>query len=127
MSEPSNSENAACDGDLPALPADLDARLPWANDSAEEEDKSWGDLDAVRRTNDKRWLMVYGWVLVVLTITFTATFLCTLVVWAWHYLTPWPWLTDAQLDKIQSVLFSGGMGAVISGIVRAQMEKIRRT
>ncbi len=35
------------------------------------------------------------------------------------------WLDSQQLGKIQSILFSGGMGAVISGIVRKQIEKSR--
>jgi len=48
-----------------------------------------------------------------------------LISWATHYLSPdkFHWLSDDQLSKIQSVLFSGGMGAVVSGIIQKQLKK----
>ncbi len=90
---------------------------------AKEEQKQWPDLDEIKQANDKRWLIVYGWVLVALTIVFAVVFLGAFVVWAWHYLTCWTWLEEHQLSKIQSILFSGGMGAVVTSIVRTQMGK----
>lgn len=79
----------------------------------------------VKTTNDRNWLVVYGWIVIVITITFTTIFLASLVIWALHYTLPpnWTWLQEPQLSKIQSILFSGGMGAVISSIIKRQLDK----
>lgn len=99
----------------------------WANkdEKAEKEFEQWSSLTGTKIKNDARWLACYGYVIVIFTLVFAATFLAALVAWAWHYITPicWHWLEGDQLSKIQSVLFSGGMGAIISGIIRAQLEK----
>jgi len=54
-------------------------------------------------------------------------FVAAFIIWGYHYCAPqsWTWLTAIQLDKIQSVIFSGGMGAVISGIIRNQLSKAK--
>lgn len=97
----------------------------WATLSATKESDNWGTLDQIKAQNDARWLTAYGWVLVVLTGVFVTCFTAALLIWVWHYLSPacWHWLSDVQLSKVQSVLFSGGMGAIISGIIRAQLGK----
>ena len=97
----------------------------WASPEAKQEEKNWDSLDEVRRENDKMWLRLYGKVLLVVTVVFTAVFIAALLVWTWHYMAPsgGQWLDDKQLSKIQSVLFSGGMGAVVSNIIRNQMGK----
>lgn len=100
----------------------------WADKGpATEEEKRWPELDEVKRGNDRRWLVVYGWVVLVITITFTAIFLLSLIIWALHYMLPecWTWLSSHQLGKMQSVLFSGGMGAVISSVIKRQLDKLR--
>lgn len=100
----------------------------WADGGmATDEDIRWSELDEVKRGNDRRWLRVYGWVVVAITVTFTFIFLSSLLVWAAHYLLPEKclWLTDAQIAKVQSVLFSGGMGAVISSVIKRQFDKLR--
>lgn len=111
--------------DIPVSSEELQQAPKWATGEAEREERGWDDLETVRKQNDVRWLAVYGWVLLVLTIAFAATFVLALLAWAFHYLAPvcWHWLTDPQLSKIQSVLFSGGMGAVISAIIRGQLGK----
>ena len=90
-----------------------------------KEEKNWTRLDEVRENNDVVWLSVYGKVVVAITVAFTAIFLTSLIVWALHYVLPakCTWLTEAQLSKIQSVLFSGGMGAIISSIIKRQLDK----
>lgn len=100
----------------------------WADKVAgTEEEKHWTELEGVKRDNDRRWLVVYGWVVLVITITFTAIFLLSLIIWALHYMLPecWTWLSSHQLGKMQSVLFSGGMGAVISSVIKRQLDKLR--
>lgn len=116
--------------DIPTPDASSTPR--WAGSTAKKEEKEWSDLGKIQQVNDGRWLTVYGWILVALTITFAALFLVALLIWTWHHIAPtcigsWRahWLDSQQLGKIQSILFSGGMGAVISGIVRKQIEKSR--
>lgn len=107
-------------------PPELPSTPSWADTrSAVKEEKEWSTLDKVREKNDVNWLSVYGWVVIAITITFTTIFLASLVAWALHYILPpkWIWLTDAQLSKIQSILFSGGMGAIISSIIKRQLDK----
>lgn len=116
------------------LPPDLSVPPPeigapkWADaGSAHKEEENWADLDKTKKDNDLRWLKVYGWVVVAITVTFTIIFLLSLVIWALHYMLPekWIWLSGAQLSRIQSVLFSGGMGAVISSVIKRQIDKLR--
>lgn len=104
----------------------------WASGNAKKEELEWDELDQVKKNNDVLWLKDYGKILIYLTRTFAAIFIWALLVWTWHQIGPadfWgmktQWLNQEQLSKIQSILFSGGMGAVISGIVRTQVNKTR--
>lgn len=109
--------------EIPTIPSEQVAPPFWARVDAEKEDRKWSDLDEVKLTNDRRWLKVYGWLLVVVTVVFALVFLGSFVVWAIHNLTSLCWLSPHQLEKIQSVLFSGGMGAIVTSIVRTQIGK----
>lgn len=101
----------------------------WSDDSkAKAEENNWNDearLRGQRTKNDHRWLCVYGWVVICLTVIFSALFVASVAVWAWHFLAPARllWLGPEQLTKIQSILFSGGLGAVLSGIAQKQLSK----
>lgn len=123
----SSKEGDSIPDEIPITAEDLTPTPQWATVDARKEDKKWDELEETKRNNDKRWLVVYGWVLLAITIAFSLTFLVALLSWAFHYIAPygWHWLDDAQLGKIQSVLFSGGMGAIISSIIRAQIGKTR--
>jgi len=103
----------------------------WLNvDSlAAKEEESWPELDKVKATNDINWLKAYGWIAIAITVVFTLVFIFSLIFWSAHYLIPekYFWLSPEQLSKIQSVLFSGGMGAVISTVVRRQMDRLARS
>lgn len=108
------------------------AKMPkWASTTkARKEERKWDDLEQIKRNNDVRWLTTYGAVLVWVTWAFAGIFLASLLVWAWHYIGPadaWGfqlhWLNEIQLGKVQSILFSGSMGAVVSGIVKSQLSK----
>lgn len=113
-------------GEPPEVPPpEIGASPKWADSMAIAEERKWNDLDKVRNANDVRWLWVYGNIVVILTAVFAMLFIASLVTWAWHYLAPpsCGWLTPEQLSKVQSVLFSGGMGAVLSSIVQRQISK----
>lgn len=94
--------------------------------SAESEEKNWPSLDDVHENNDRNWLVFYGWIVICVAAIFTFIFLSSLVVWALHYILPKSslWLEPVQLSKIQSILFSGGMGAVISSLIKRQMDRL---
>lgn len=118
------------DSDNESIPVDADELTPpprWATIDARNEDSKWNDLEGTKRNNDKRWLVVYGWVLLAITLTFSLAFIAAFMTWVFHYIAPyhWHWLEEQQLNKIQSVLFSGGMGAIISSIIRTQIEKTK--
>lgn len=105
-------------------------RIPgWATDSAaKSEDKNWADVDKLqgRKTaNDIMWLTAYGYLVVVFLFFFALLFLGSLGAWSLHYILPETchWLSDAQLSKIQSVLFSGSIGGVVSIIAQRQLSK----
>ena len=109
---------------------DLDPLLEppnWARDvAAQDEEENWSNEPAIRGqkvTNKVMWLKVYGPIISLFTVVFALLFVLSLGAWAAHYILPVSchWLTAEQLEKIQSVLFSGGMGAVLSGIAQKQL------
>lgn len=111
--------------EIPRESDELKARPKWVTGDAKQEDRNWDTLEETKLNNDKRWLVIYGWVLVAITLAIGGIFVLSLLAWAWHYIGPSQchWLGEPQLNKIQSALFSGGMGAVISGIIRTQIGK----
>lgn len=113
--------------DIPADPASLAPAPSWATGNARKEESQWDHLEGTRRRNDQRWLAVYGWILVIGTILFTTVFVAAVLIWAWHQLAAeWlGWLSKEQLGDIKSTLFSGSMGAIVFGIIRAQINKAR--
>ena len=114
---------------VPPPPADIETSLPWASDAqARGEEKNWPDEEALKgqqSRNDMLALKVIGWVTVVLIVFFALVFLGSLSAWLWHQLGPTcrHWLTDAQLSNIQSVIFSGAIGAIVSGYVQRHISK----
>jgi len=113
-----------------AVPPPEDDDLPkWFGDQkARKEDQNWdkeGKLKGQEETNHLWWLRAYGTLIILFLVVFALLFLGSLGSWALHYLLPerWHWLTPDQLSKIQSVLFSGGMGGVLSLVARKQLSK----
>jgi len=45
------------------------------------------------------------------------------ITWAWHFLTPtgWHYLTAAQLDKLQTVLFTGAFASILQAYAKKHM------
>lgn len=102
----------------------------WADQSlAEKEERNWGELDKALEKNDINWAKAYGIIIIVFAVTFSLIFLGSLVVWSLHYLLPERclWLSAEQLSKTQSVLFSGGMGAVISSMLKKQIDRLHQS
>lgn len=113
------------DDNVPA--PDPSAIGAWADQGpAKEEERNWSSLAEIRESNDRNWLKFYGVIVICIAAVFTLIFLGSLVIWALHYMLPrcYLWLDPDQLSKIQSVLFSGGMGAVISSLIKRQMDRL---
>lgn len=115
------------DQELPP-PTESDLNPPaWADMSmAVREEKSWPDekaLQGVKRKNDVLWHRTYGIVVVIMMIFLVLIFIASLGVWVFHYVTPWQFLTSDQLSKIQSVIFSGSLGAIVSAYMQRQLSK----
>lgn len=113
----------------PVPPPDHQEPPAWFKDQrAQKEERYYPDEDRLsgqRRKNDLLWLGVYGFMVVALMVLFALLFVGSLVAWAWHYIAPvsWGWLTPDQLSKIQSVIFSGSLGGIVSFIAQRQLSK----
>lgn len=114
---------------VPPPPPDAERPPLWVADSrAKGEEKNWSDEDKLRgqkTKNDLLWLKVYGWIVVLLAIFITLIFVASLGIWCFHFLVgpQYIWLEQEQLNKIQDILFSGGLGAVLSFIAQRQISK----
>jgi len=99
-----------------------DTTFPWAGDAkGQEEARLWGDdeaLQGMKRRNHTRLLWLWGWIVPALMLIFTLLFISSIAAWGLHYLTPWKWLTPDQLSKIQSVIFSGSLGALVTSYIQ---------
>lgn len=115
------------DNEVP--PPEEDDFPKWFDDQrAKKEDQNWdheGKLRGQEETNHLWWLRAYGVLIILFLVVFALLFLASLVSWAAHYILPehWHWLTSNQLSRIQSVLFSGGIGGVVSLVAQKQLSK----
>ena len=105
---------------VPPPPEGSDSNPAWARDKrSEKEVKNWADEDALRgveRRNQKWVLLVLGFIVPIFMILFALIFGFAIAIWAIHYFIPESchWLSPDQLAKIQSVIFSGSLGAIVS-------------
>ncbi len=109
-------------------PTEIPEQSPaWADNArAVKEEKNWPDenaLQGIKRRNDIWWHTAYGVVVVVVMVVLVALFIASLSIWVWHHITPYQFLTPEQLSKIQSVIFSGRLGAIVSGYMQKQLSK----
>jgi len=101
----------------------------WAVDlKGRSESANWdqeGKLRGQEEKNQLLWLKGYGWVVMSFLLVFTLLYMGALVSWALHYLLndSLHWLTPEQLSKIQSILFSGSVGGVVSLVLQKQLKK----
>jgi Fe2+ transport system protein B len=114
------------DKTVPPPPANSPA---WFADfKAKAEEANWdkeGKLRGQEERNQLLWLKAYGFVVFLFLVFFSLLFVGSLGSWALHYLLPvsWHWLDTDQLSKIQSILFSGSIGGVVSIIAQKQLSK----
>lgn len=117
----------ATDEQVPPPPEGAELAPSWAKDNkANLEEKYWTNEDRLRGVklkNDILWHQVYGVIVVSLMVFFVGIFCVSLAVWVIHYTTPWGWLTPEQLSKIQSVIFSGTLGAVVSAYMQKRLSQ----
>lgn len=128
LDKPVNPENKTLS--IPFTEDDLKGTPKWATGGEKAEERNWGSLDQVKLDNDISWLKHYGLMTLMFGWAFAVIFLLSLSAWVWHYIglpeafgVKLYWLDTAHLEKIQSMLFSSGMGAVVSGIIRNQISK----
>ncbi|MCG8465500.1 MAG: hypothetical protein MI750_11690 [Xanthomonadales bacterium] len=103
-------------------------KLPsWAIDTkARREARNFADEPALkeqRTENEKRWLWVLGWILPCFLVVFSLAFIIAFVSWVCHHLLPESqhWLEPKQVSNIQSLIFSGSLGAIVSGTLRKKL------
>ena len=121
------------------LPPEIDNPPSWANDpKAKKEKENWDnekDLRGQVVKNRVKLLKTVGWIAPTMVIMFSIIFAFSFFAWIWHYLTPeciekciedksycLQWLSVEQLSKIQSVIFSGALGAIVSVYIKKQLD-----
>ncbi len=113
--------------DVPPPTEEWKAEEPWEDDTLAQLEDQTDPLDAQILEQDKRNRLQFkkasGRLIVWSTYLFWAILVAGLMVWCWHYLTPWPFLTEPQLSKVQSVIFSGTLGAVVSSLAKGYLSK----
>ncbi len=95
---------------------------------AQGEKKDWTNQEALAQQeilNDIResWLM--GWIVPALMIFLCILFVIFLGSWSWHFIASecLHWLDADQIDKIESIIFSGSLGAVASIYIQGKIKK----
>ncbi|MEA1940679.1 MAG: hypothetical protein U9P68_00380 [Pseudomonadota bacterium] len=111
--------------DVPPPPTSAGDNPSWADDKkAKKEEQYWSDPDKLQglEHRNQAWVLhVYGILVPAFMIFFSIIFIASLGVWVWHHITPWTFLQPAQLEKIQSIVFSGTLGAIVSAYAQRHM------
>lgn len=109
----------------PPPPAEWAEGNEWNRDPvAFAEGRNWPDSEALKGTKDENTLMLLrhsGKIAVCMMWFFSLVFVSSMGVWLFHFLTPWGWLSEIQLSKIQTVVFSGSIGALVSAFAQKQI------
>ncbi len=79
----------------------------WTNEEKSAQQKS---------ENTVKELKSIGKIVRFLMFLFCGLFVVFLGSWAWHFIMPecWHWLKSDKINKIQSIIFSGSLGAMAS-------------
>ncbi|MGV9005282.1 MAG: hypothetical protein ACOH1H_00950 [Brevundimonas sp.] len=108
--------------DAPPPPEEWQQEQPWEDDSLALFEGQRDPLDAQIQEQDKRNRLRFkkatGRIIVWSVYGMWGLLAIGLLVWTWHFLTPCPFLEPHQIEKLQSVIFSGSLGAVISILAR---------
>ena len=117
------------DKTVPPPPPPIESSA-WFSDynKAKEEEANWdkeGKLRGQEEKNHLRWLQAYGYVVIVFLFFFALLFVLFVGSWTFHHLLPseFHWLDENQLSKIQSILFSGSLGGVVSVVAQKHLSK----
>lgn len=123
------------DNQVPPPPSDASKpSFAWdKNFLARAEEQNWSNEDVLTgqlARNQLLHLTAIGWVVWLFIWLFAMIFLLSLVSWVAHQIAPecfgeyvsgafqcktrLHWLTDEQLSNIQSVIFSGALGALVT-------------
>ncbi len=86
---------------------------------AQGEKKDWTNVDLIthqKNANTRNELKSIGKIVRFLMFLFCGLFVVFLCSWAWHFIMPecWHWLKSDKINKIQSIIFSGSLGAMAS-------------
>jgi hypothetical protein len=106
--------------DTPPPSQEWQNEQPWEDDSLAQFETERDPLDAQLMEQDKRNRLAFkkatGRIIVWAVYLLSALLAVGLFIWAWHFLAPttWGFLKPPQLEKLQSTIFSGTIGAVIS-------------
>jgi len=95
----------------------------WALDNAIEEESNWDNESALKNqeNRNKIWVMkTIGYIVPCVIIVLSLLFIASFISWSLHFLLPeyFHWLEEYQLSKIQSIIFSGAMGAIVSSYIK---------
>lgn len=123
-----SSKSTTTNSTPPVPPPPNAARIKlWATDpAAKAEEENWPDeakLKGQRAANDLRMLKFVGFAQVAVAAVLVLMFLAAFVVWSLHYITPWEMLPAEKLAKIQAMIFSGALGAIVSGYAKRFLPK----
>ncbi|MEM1388803.1 MAG: hypothetical protein AAF748_13590 [Pseudomonadota bacterium] len=106
----------------PGPPVEWAKSEEWKSDQTAQAEKSdWPNPEALQGTKDENTLRLLrnsGVIAVVLMWFFAVVFMASMAVWLIHYLTPFGWLDEQQLSRIQTVVFSGSLGALVSAFAQ---------
>jgi hypothetical protein len=113
-------------GDAPQPDPEWTREKPWEADSLATLEANTDPLDAQLLEQDKRNRLAFKkatGLIIVLAVYFSSALLASGIgVWTWHFLTPWPFLKPPQLEKLQSIIFSGSLGAIVSALARSYLK-----
>ena len=83
-------------------------------DDGEIESEKWLEIRGQRSQNELWVLKTLGMTIPVIVACIAIFFVSSLFVLGCHYLAPWRWLEPNDISRLQSVMFSGAIGAISS-------------
>lgn len=92
------------------------------------ETQEWDNEKAIQNARDENtvsFLHHSGWIGIVFMYFVALVFIISIAIWFVHFLVPdqWQWLTETQLSKIQTVIFSGSFGAILSAYAQRHLNQ----
>jgi hypothetical protein len=108
--------------ELPPLKEEWVSEEPWQDDSLADFETNVDHLEDQIRAQEKQnrlnFTVALGKIVIWAVYTASALLILGVVILAFHYMTPWDFLSESDLHKLQSIIFSGALGAMISTIAK---------